>query len=195
MTTYTYDDRNRLTQVTVGGTIVATYTYDALNRRIGFDDNGTQTWVVFDGSSPFANPYADFNGSGTLLTRYVSGPAIDELFARTSSGGTSAWYLTDRLGTVRDIANTSGTVIYHVVYDSYGNVTPRRTRPTGIGSSSRAWSSTLLSGSTTIMRGGTALLRPFRPAGCDVVRGGRREPVSICGKPASELVRSDRFVQ
>ena len=68
------------------------------------------------------NPYADFNGSGTLLTRYVSGPAVDEIFARTSSGGTTAWYLTDRLGSVRDIVNTSGTSIDHVVYDSYGNI-------------------------------------------------------------------------
>jgi RHS repeat-associated protein len=123
VTTYTYDDRNRLTAVTVGGTVVASYTYDALDRRIGFKDNGTQTWVVFASSSPLANPYADFNGSGTLLTRYVSSQAVDEIFARTSSGGTTAWYLTDRLGSVRDIVNTSGTVIDHVVYDSYGNVT------------------------------------------------------------------------
>ncbi len=57
--------------------MVATYTYDALDRRIGIDDNGSQTWTVYDG----INPYADFNGSGTLLTRYVSGPAIDEIFA------------------------------------------------------------------------------------------------------------------
>ena len=119
VTSYTYDYRNRLTSVKVGGTVVATYTYDALNRRIGVKDNGTQTWTVYDGQ----NPYADFNGSGTLLTRYVSGPALDELFARTSSGGTTAWYLKDRLGSVRDIVNTSGTVIDHVVYDSYGNIT------------------------------------------------------------------------
>ncbi|MDX2037459.1 MAG: RHS repeat-associated core domain-containing protein, partial [Isosphaeraceae bacterium] len=33
-----------------------------------------------------------------------------------------AWYLTDRLGSVRDLANTSGTVIDHVSYDSFGNI-------------------------------------------------------------------------
>ena len=66
MTTYTYDYRNRLTEVTVGGTIVATYTYDALDRRIGIKDSGTQTWTVYDGTSADANPYADFNGSGSL---------------------------------------------------------------------------------------------------------------------------------
>ena len=125
--TFGYDDRNRMisaVEKSSGGTILnqATYTYDALDRRIGFDDNGTQTWTVYNGSSADANPYADFNGSGTLLTRYVSGLAVDELFARTSSGGTTAWYLTDRLGSVRDIVNSSGTVIDHIVYDSYGNI-------------------------------------------------------------------------
>ena len=98
--------------------------YDALDRRIGFDDSGTQTWTVYDGT----NPYGDFNGSGTLLERYLFGPGVvngavvDELLARTSSGGTTAWYLTDKLGSVRDIVNSSGTVQDHVVYDSFGNI-------------------------------------------------------------------------
>ncbi len=81
--TFGYDDRNRMisaVEKNSGGTTLnqATYTYDALDRRIGFDDNGTQTWTVYNGSSADANPYADFNGSGTLLTRYVSGLAVDE---------------------------------------------------------------------------------------------------------------------
>jgi len=43
--------------------------------------------------------------------------------SRTNSGGTSAWYLSDRLGTIRDITNTTGTVLDHIAYDSYGDVT------------------------------------------------------------------------
>ncbi len=124
MTTYTYDYRNRLTEVEVGGTIVATYTYDALNDRIGIDDNGTQTWTVYDGT----NPYADYNGSGALEERYQSGPGmvdgavVNELLARTSASGTTAWYLTDKLDSVRDIVNSSGTELDHIVYDSFGNI-------------------------------------------------------------------------
>ena len=124
ITTYTYDYRNRLTDVTQGGTIIASYTYDALNRRIGIDDNSSQTWTVYDGT----NPYADFNGSGTLQERYLFGPGVvtgavvDELLARTSSGGTTAWYLPDQLGSVRDIVSTAGTELDHVVYDSFGNI-------------------------------------------------------------------------
>ncbi len=127
-TTYTYDYRNRLTSVDVGGTLVATYTYNALSQRVGIDDNGTQTWTVYDGSSADANPYADFSGSGTLTERYlyglgvVNGVVANELLARTSSGGTTAWYLTDDLGSVRDIVSPTGTELDHIVYDSFGNI-------------------------------------------------------------------------
>ena len=99
-----YDYRNRLTEVTQGGTIVATYTYNALDQRIGIEDNGTQTWTIYDERSPDAHPYADFNSSGNLTIRYLSALAAPTkrqasvILARTSSGGTIAWYLTDQLG-------------------------------------------------------------------------------------------------
>jgi RHS repeat-associated protein len=79
--------------------------------------------MVYDGGGSDANTYADFDGSGNLLTRYLYAPAVDAILARTSSGGTSAWYLPDKLGTIRDIADTSGAVIDHVVYNSFGTVT------------------------------------------------------------------------
>jgi RHS repeat-associated protein len=82
---------------------------------------------VYDGQ----NTYADFNGAGALLKRYLYGPAIDAILARTDSGGTSAWYLTDKLGTVRDITSESGTVIDHVAYDSFGQVTNETSSPNG----------------------------------------------------------------
>ncbi len=52
----------------------------------------------------------------------VNGAVVDELLARTSSGGTTAWYLTDNLGSVRDIVNSSGNELDHIVYDSFGNI-------------------------------------------------------------------------
>lgn len=128
ITTYSYDYENRLTTVTTGGTVVAIYTYNALGQRIGVKDSGTQTWTVYDGPSPDANPYADFNGSGSLTTRYLFGPAVVNgavttgILARTSAGGTTAWYLTDKLGSVRDIVDTSGNELDHIVYDSFGNI-------------------------------------------------------------------------
>jgi RHS repeat-associated protein len=112
--------------------------YNALNQRIGIDDSGGgQTRTVYNGTSADALPYADFNGSGTLLTRYVSGPGIvngtvvDELLARTSSGGTTAWYLTDKLDSVRDIVSSAGSELDHIVYDSFGNITTETSASNG----------------------------------------------------------------
>ena len=130
ITTFAYDYRDRLTGATrkTSGSVVdyqVTYTYDALDRRIGeqIDADGAgsgtpvQTWTVFDGQ----NPYADFTGSGTLKDRYLYGPAVDALLARTDASGVTNWYLSDRLGSVRDIVDVSGNVVYHTGYDSFGN--------------------------------------------------------------------------
>ena len=57
--------------------MVATYTYDALGRRIGIDDSGTQTWTVYNGKSADANPYADFNSSGRSRDALPDGLAVD----------------------------------------------------------------------------------------------------------------------
>jgi RHS repeat-associated protein len=82
------------------------------------DENGTQTWTLYDPST--SDPIMDFNGSGSLETRYLWGPT--GIVARESSGGTVAWYLADALGTVRDVINNSGTVIDHVDYSAFGTV-------------------------------------------------------------------------
>ena len=52
----------------------------------------------------------------------VNGAVTPSILARTSASGTTAWYLTDKLGSVRDIVNTSGTKLDHIVYDSFGNI-------------------------------------------------------------------------
>ena len=122
--TYSYNFRNLMTgavEKTSTGTILAqvTYTYDALDNRIGMDENGTQTWTLYDGSDPIM----DFNGSGSLEMRYLNGPTgdlVDTVIARESAGGTIAWYLPDRLGTIRDLINNSGSIIDHVDYSAFG---------------------------------------------------------------------------
>ena len=124
VTTYAYDQRDRLTGVTVKNTsnmvtYQATYTYDALDRRIGFNTNGAQTWTVYDGQ----DTYADFNGSGVLQKRYLYGPAVDALLASTdATSGTTSWYLADREGSVRNLASTSGTLTGTITYDGFGKV-------------------------------------------------------------------------
>jgi RHS repeat-associated protein len=68
--------------------------------------------------------WADLDGSNALQTRYLEGDGVDQLFARLYSGGTVAsWYLTDRLGSVRDETDNTGAVQDHINYDGFGNVT------------------------------------------------------------------------
>jgi YD repeat-containing protein len=70
--TYTYNFLNLMTgavEKTSTGTILAqvTYTYDARDNRIGMDENGTQTWTLYDGSDPIM----DFNSSSSLITPII----------------------------------------------------------------------------------------------------------------------------
>jgi RHS repeat-associated protein len=89
------------------------------NRRIGKNTlSGGQSWTGYDG----VNPYADFNSSGSLIYRYLYGNAIDFLLARADTSGTPMWYLTDKLGSVREDVQTSGSVLDSITYDSYGNI-------------------------------------------------------------------------
>ena len=127
-TVYTYDYRNRLVEVqqVVSGvtSMVAQYTYDALNRRIGVSEDGSTTWTLYDGTS--TDPLIDFNGSGDVTARYLNGPSpagVDAVLARDTTSGGVAWYLADRLGSVGDIVNNSGTVIDHIDYTAFGTPT------------------------------------------------------------------------
>jgi RHS repeat-associated protein len=131
--TYTWDHRNRLTRVefrtTAGGEIAksASYTYDALDRRI------VKT-VDPDGAGP--NPatieryvydrdhiWLCFDGNNTLTNRYLYGPALDMALADERSTTAVRWMLTDNQGTVRDITNNVGGVQNHLRYDSFGRIT------------------------------------------------------------------------
>ena len=121
-TDYVWDDRNRLVEVdqVVSGvnTVLALYTYDALNNPIKVVENGSTRWTAYDGN----RPVLDFDGSGTLTARYLQGPMVDEVLARDTPSGGVAWYLPDRLGTVRDIIDNSGAVLDHIAYGAYGQI-------------------------------------------------------------------------
>ena len=132
LTEFIWDYRNRLTKVLVknsSGTVLkeARFTYDVYDRRIGrwYDQDGAgagaavQEWTVFDGD----NAYADFDSSGALQRRYLFGQGVDKIMARVSASGIVEWYLTDRLGSVRQITNQGGsTILDAITYDSYGRI-------------------------------------------------------------------------
>jgi RHS repeat-associated protein len=76
----------------------------------------------------------DKTGSGSLATadlshRYLWANAVDQLLADEKVNdlfnaglNETLWALTDHKGTVHDLANDSGNVVNHLVYDTAGNV-------------------------------------------------------------------------
>ena len=125
VTNYSWDYRNRLTEVVVktsGGTVLndEKFTFDVNNNRIGVMLNGAQqSWTVFDG----ANPYMDFNGSGAVTQRYLTDPrGVSQFYARVDPTGVVNWYLTDNLGSIRQIVDTSGNVVDTLVYSAFGSI-------------------------------------------------------------------------
>ena len=130
-TTYTWDYRDRLTDVYFyNNSDVLTkhvhYTYDVFDHLIGkqVDDTGSGSYdraefYVYDGN----NVVMQFDASGNLTERYLNGPSasgVDTVLAEEdvtslASPGNVTWPLTDNLGTVRDIVDSTGAVIDHLV--------------------------------------------------------------------------------
>jgi RHS repeat-associated protein len=145
ITEYTWDYRNRLTNVTeratYGGsaTKVTSFGYDHENRLVSEsadpdgagEETAEETYYAYDGNQIALQ----FNGteSADLSHRYLWGTAVDQVLAdeqvtSLNYAGDILWPLTDNLGTVRDLAtydsqNDTTTVANHITYDAYGKLT------------------------------------------------------------------------
>ena len=121
VTYYTFDYRNRLTEVVKEDfennvVMQVQFVYDSLNRRIAKITNGTELFIVYNGDLT----WADFNGDGANVTRYLFGDKIDDILARYKINEGAVWYMKDHLGTIRDIINQIGSVGAHFDYSSFG---------------------------------------------------------------------------
>ncbi len=58
-----------------------------------------------------------------LSQRYLYGSAVDEILAVEDAAGDLLWGLADHEGTIRDIVDSTGTVVNHRTYDTFGNIT------------------------------------------------------------------------
>lgn len=122
-TDYTYDYRNRLVSVVdedAGGVVTQTveFTYDALNRRVAKSVNSSVTRFLLNQE----NIWADANGAGAITARYLLGNHIDEMLARYRTGDIVVWYLTDNLGSVRDLIGANGAALNQITYDTFGRL-------------------------------------------------------------------------
>lgn len=119
-TTYTWDVRNRLTGINGFkpdcSALTASFSYDALNRRISKTINGTTTQFIYDGRDVTQEI------KGGVKTNYVRSLIIDEPLTRIT-GSTIRHYVTDALGSVMALADDTGVTKTTYVYDAFGNAT------------------------------------------------------------------------
>ncbi|MBI3352238.1 MAG: hypothetical protein HY036_06640, partial [Nitrospirae bacterium] len=113
--TYTWNARNQL--IVISGNVSASFSYDALGRRISKTINGTRTDYQYDGDDIVAEI-----GGGAVGATYVRSLSIDEPFARITSAGVE-YYHTDALGSVFALTNASGITTATYTYDPFGNTT------------------------------------------------------------------------
>src|SRR5262249_27971507 len=64
---------------------------------------------------------ASFDGAGSQTHRYLFGRYSDQILAEDSDGRT-LWSLADQIGTVHDLADSSGTVVNHIRYTAFGGI-------------------------------------------------------------------------
>ena len=129
---YTYDARNRLVTVidkNAAGqqTEEVNDTYDALNRLISESvttpAGTTVTDFVYDGDNVLLEFQSSGGSSTPVLTEHsLYGPAVDQVLAEDAGDGSVFWLLADDLGSIRDVLNSAGAEVDHLVYDSFGNV-------------------------------------------------------------------------
>jgi RHS repeat-associated protein len=67
--------------------------------------------------------WAVLNGSSSLTTRELQGDGIDDHLAYTTSGGNAFWFLSDHLGSIRTVVDSTGAAVNTYTYDAFGNVT------------------------------------------------------------------------
>lgn len=137
---YAYDLNGQMTSADhpVGGSAAGRveYAYDAFGNRVERKEyNGSSVLTadaeyVLDGwdtakpggsvGTEAFDAVLDLDGSGNVTDRRLFGAGFDDVVAdRTAAGGT-AWYATDRLGSVRAAFDNSGTVSGAADYDAFG---------------------------------------------------------------------------
>jgi RHS repeat-associated protein len=129
---YVWDYRNRLVSVVTrdsSGNVInkkSDYTYDAFDKRISKsvdadgDGSGSATVekYVYDGD----NLALVFDGEGNQKERFLHGRSVDSVIAQENADGQVLWALSDNQGSVRDVIDSNGNVLNHLVYDSFGRV-------------------------------------------------------------------------
>ena len=122
-TTYTYDIDNRLVSINNAQSSIVNYYYDPFGKRLWKEIGGVRTNFFYSDEGLIG----EYDLSGTETRTYGYAPnstwTTDPLFQKT--GSNYYWYQNDHLGTVQNMIDTSGVVVWAATYDVFGraNVT------------------------------------------------------------------------
>ncbi len=105
-TAYGYDGYDRLTDVSIGGSVVRSYAYDADGRRVrSYDGASGNMRYVYSGLNVL---YEVPDGGGDATIRfYVGGLQVAE-----RTGGVTTYLHQDHLGSTRLVTDAGGDVVY-----------------------------------------------------------------------------------
>jgi RHS repeat-associated protein len=112
--TLVWDVRDRL--VGLSGSQSASFSYDAVGRRIEKTINGVTTQYLYDG----LDIVKEMDGTGATKAWYVRTLNIDEPLARIEADGTVRYYHADGLGSIIALTDESGVVKTQYNYSPYG---------------------------------------------------------------------------
>lgn len=115
--TYAYDGDNRLKSASRAG-LTASLAYDALGRLRRTVVQGATTDLLYAGTQLMA----EYDGTGTLVRRYVHGVGVDAPLVRYNGAGTAAktWLYADALGSIVAEADGTGTAGATYAYGPFG---------------------------------------------------------------------------
>jgi RHS repeat-associated protein len=118
VTSYLYSSRGELLRVNLPSGSAIEYVHDPLGRRIAKKVDGVITEkYLWQGMTRLL---AVYDGTGNLLMRFLY---ADGRMPVAMERGGALYYLTyDQVGTLRVVADGSGSVVKQIEYDSFGNI-------------------------------------------------------------------------
>lgn len=113
--TYIWNVRDQLTGIQQGGSLVASFAYDAVGRRISRVESGHTVGYLYDGADVVQETVAG------QVNPILTGLGTDQRFARNEASGRT-YFLTDHLGSTRALTDINGAVLQRYDYTAYGEV-------------------------------------------------------------------------
>jgi RHS repeat-associated protein len=115
VTSFEWDARGRMSRATLPNGQSASYSYDALGRRVSRTAGGVTTRFLYDRQDVVLD-----RGSDGSTVDYLNGLAIDEKLRQSSTATGALYFLQDHLGSTAALTNPTGNVVEQMQYEAFG---------------------------------------------------------------------------